>query len=87
MYNKIRKALDSMLYIYRECESCRLFKDIHLGEGFIVFLRERDLYIELTDDGIEIWNYNTSEYIKKIEKEESYIMMFRLGSYIQFLNR
>lgn len=87
MNKKIRKVLDSMCHEYRECEICRLFKDIQLGEGFIVHLLNRDVYLELANDEINIWDLKTSEFLHKIEKTEFYVMTFELGQYLELWNR
>lgn len=81
MYNKVKKALESMAYDFMECESMRFKNGVKLSEGFQVkkSYTER-VYIEIAGEGdIKVWNGLTGEYLFIIRKRETYLMMFELG--------
>lgn len=80
MYNKVRKALNDMGYIFKECDKVEFSNGIRIRKCFRV---ERHLgeivYVEITDNGeLEVWG-EACNHLFTVRKKEIFLMMFELG--------
>lgn len=81
MYNKVKKCLESMGYVFVECLDVELSGGARLTKGFWVAMHDKEVYIETYGSGeIAIWNFRDEDLLYYIPKKEFYEMMFQLGS-------
>lgn len=84
MYNKVKKALNSMAYDFVTSGQAELRNNVKVGVGFIIKKSSKCyLYVETCDNGdIKVYNTSTGKCLYLIKKAEVYIMMFQLASVI-----
>lgn len=78
MYNKIIGCLDSLGYLYKEAEKV-IFYDKMYSLKHAIEVPEKNIYIELTNDGTILIVNRQGEYIHEIRKNSTYKMIFDLG--------
>lgn len=80
MYNKVKKALIGMGYVFNEFERVEFSNGVVLGtclETKKCFGKK--VYLEITGDGkLEMWG-EAGNHLFTISKKETYLMMFELG--------
>lgn len=74
MYNKVKKALKSMAYDFKEYEKVVFENGVTLLNAFNV----DNIYIEIGTNAIDLWSIN-GKHKFTIHKKEFYLMMFELG--------
>lgn len=80
MYNKVRKALTNMVYIFKEFDKVEFSNGNRIGKCFSVERRlGENVYVEITDSGeLEVWG-DTCNHLFTVHKKEIFLMMFELG--------
>ena len=81
MYDKVKKCLESMGYVFIECDGANLSTGTKLTKGFWVYKPyQKNVYIEIYANGdIAIWSYKDGILIYDIPKMTDYVMMFHLA--------
>lgn len=81
MYNKIKKALDTMAYNYKEYDCVRFSNGVVIRNPLLIEKSyNKKVYVNISDGGeIDVWT-ECGKYLFTVYKKEMFLMMFELGT-------